>query len=103
MARLQICVSQRWNYAVVPTAGDATMGDMSTHRSYTIQLRPEPEGGFTVFVPALPEVVTYGLDEEEALAMAREAIELALEVRREDGEEIPADIVPLTRTINIAA
>lgn len=76
---------------------------MSTELSYTIQLRPEPEGGFTVLVPALPEIVTYGIDEAEALRMAHEAIELALEVRREDGDEIPTDIVPLTRTISIAA
>jgi antitoxin HicB len=76
---------------------------MSGALSYTIQLRPEPEGGFTVLVPALPEIVTYGIDEPEALRMAHEAIELALEIRREDGDEIPADVVPLTRTINIAA
>jgi antitoxin HicB len=76
---------------------------MGTERTYTIQLRPEPEGGFTVRVPALPEIVTYGIDETEALLMAREAIELALEVRREDGDEIPADVSPLTRTISIAA
>lgn len=76
---------------------------MSTELSYTIQLRPEPEGGFTVLVPALPEIVTYGIDEAEALRMAHEAIEPALEVRREDGDEIPTDIVPLTRTISIAA
>lgn len=76
---------------------------MPADLSYTIQLRPEPEGGFTVLVPALPEVVTYGIDEDEALRMAHEAIALALEVRREDGDEIPADIVPLTRTVSIAA
>lgn len=70
---------------------------------YTIQLRPEPEGGFTVQVPALPEVISYGADEEEALRMAREAIQLALEVRQEEGDEVPADVVPLTRTISIAA
>jgi antitoxin HicB len=76
---------------------------MTAELSYTIQLRPEPEGGFTVLVPALPEIVTYGIDEEEALRMAHEAIALALEIRREDGEELPADIVPLTRTVSIAA
>lgn len=78
---------------------------MIAEKSYTLQLRPEPEGGFTVRVPALPEVVTYGIDEAEALAMAREAIEAALDVRREEGDEIPADIEPLTRrvTISIAA
>jgi len=76
---------------------------MSDRRTYTVHLRPEPEGGFTVLVPALPEVVSYGVDEDEAMRMALEAIELALEVRRDDGDEIPADVVPLTRTISIAA
>ena len=76
---------------------------MSSQVSYTIQLRPEPEGGFTVLVPALPEIVTFGANEEEALRMAHDAIELALAVRRDEGDELPADIVPLTRTVNIAA
>lgn len=68
---------------------------------YTINLRPEPEGGYTVLVPALPEVVTYGETEEEALRMAHEAIELALEIRRDEGDDIPADIVPLVRTVTV--
>ena len=67
---------------------------------YTINLRPGPEGGYTVLVPALPEVVTYGETEEEALRMAHEAIELALEVRRDEGDDIPADIVPLVPYCN---
>jgi len=58
-------------------------------KTYTIVLRPEPEGGFTVRVPALPEIVTYGEDEQEALAMARDAIELCLLSRAERGEDIP--------------
>ena len=75
---------------------------MTEELSYTLQLRPEPEGGFTVLVPALPEVVSYGTDEAEALAMARDAIELALAVRRDEGDEIPNDVVPLTRTLTIS-
>jgi antitoxin HicB len=59
-------------------------------RTYTVVLQPEPEGGFTVRVPALPEIVTYGEDETEALAMAKEAIELAIQHRASVGEEIPA-------------
>ena len=58
-------------------------------RTYTVVLRPEPDGGFTVRVPALPEIVTYGEDEADALAMAKEAIELAIEHRASRGEEIP--------------
>ena len=75
---------------------------MSGTLRYTINLRPEPEGGYTVLVPALPEVVTYGETEEEALRMAHEAIELALEVRRDEGDDIPADIVPLVRTVTVS-
>ena len=62
---------------------------MDQSRTYTVVLQPEPEGGFTVRVPALPEIVTYGEDEAEALAMAKEAIELAIEHRASLGEEIP--------------
>ena len=58
-------------------------------RTYAVVLRPEPEGGFTVRVPAFPEIVSYGDDETHALAMAKEAIELAIEHRASLGEEIP--------------
>ncbi len=62
---------------------------MSETRTYSVVLRPEPEGGFTVLVPLFPEIVSYGEDETEALAMAKEAIELAIEHRASLGEEIP--------------
>jgi antitoxin HicB len=74
---------------------------MSSTLQYTINLRPEPEGGYTVLVPALPEVVTFGETEEEALRMAHEAIEVALQVRRDEGDEIPADVVPLVRIVKV--
>lgn len=57
--------------------------------AYLCRFRPEPEGGFTVTCPKLPPVVTYGETVEEAQANAREAIELCLEVMREEGQPIP--------------
>lgn len=75
---------------------------MSNSRTNTVVLRPEPEGGFTVRVPALPEVVTYGEGESEALAIAREASELAIEVRQERGEEIPEPQTTSLRRVSIA-
>jgi predicted RNase H-like HicB family nuclease len=57
--------------------------------AYLCHFRPEPEGGFTITCPKLPPVVTYGESLEEAQANAREAIELCLEVMREDGQSIP--------------
>ena len=79
---------------------------MSGLLTYTIVLEPMEEGGFLVHVPALPEVVTGGDTEDEALSMAREAIELVLESRRERGEKIPVDIAkPQLRevTVSVAA
>lgn len=62
---------------------------MPVDRVFTIVLTPQPEGGFCVTAPELPEVVTEGDTEEEALAMAKEAIELALEHRLAEGEQLP--------------
>jgi antitoxin HicB len=71
--------------------------------SYTAILEPQPEGGFTVHVPALPEVVTEGDTEEEALAMVRDAIGLVLAHRKEHGLPVPADAEPAVRKITVAA
>ena len=70
---------------------------MKTHRvyTYTVVLEPEEEGGFTVRVPALPEIITCGDDEADALAMAKDAIELVIESRMERGEPIPSEDVPV--------
>ncbi len=74
--------------------------------TYTVFLEPMEEGGYLVHVPALPEVVTGGDTEEEAMAMAKEAIELVLESRRERGEEIPIETVKARMrevTVSLAA
>ena len=59
--------------------------------TYRILLRKEPEGGYTVLVPVLPGCITYGKTIEEAIKMAKEAIELYLESMIENGEEIPTE------------
>lgn len=59
---------------------------------YAVLLEPCPEsegGGYTVTVPALPEIVTEGDTAEKALLMARDAISLSLAARRDEGMEIP--------------
>jgi predicted RNase H-like HicB family nuclease len=68
--------------------------------AYLCRFRPEPEGGFTVTCPKLPPVVTYGETLEAAQANAREAIELCLEVMREDGQPIPPPDRDLTSPID---
>lgn len=59
--------------------------------TYKIHLHKETEGGFTVSVPALPGCITYGENLDEAIAMAKEAIELYIEELKERGETIPDD------------
>jgi predicted RNase H-like HicB family nuclease len=59
--------------------------------NYRILLRKEPEGGYTVTVPSLPRCVTYGDTIEEAIEMAKDAIELYIESLKEHGEEIPIE------------
>jgi predicted RNase H-like HicB family nuclease len=57
----------------------------------TVVLRKEPEGGFTVLVPALPEIVSYGETLEEAQRMAADAIRCAIFGRQDEGEPIPVE------------
>jgi predicted RNase H-like HicB family nuclease len=76
---------------------------MTEELRYTIHLLPEPEGGYTVRVPALPPVVTYGETYEEAMANAREAIEAVLEVYRDEDLDIPPDIETRIAKLTIAA
>jgi len=57
---------------------------------YTVLLTPEPGGGFTVTVPALPGCVTHGDDLDSAKHNAREAIECHLASMIKHGEPIPA-------------
>jgi antitoxin HicB len=61
------------------------------NHSFSVILEPQQEGGFTVLVPALPEVVTEGDTEQEAFANAEEAIGAVLDYRRAHGLKIPAD------------
>src|SRR3974390_495352 len=45
-----------------------------SRRHFHIVLRSEPEGGFTVLVPALPRCVTYGRTLTEDKSMAKDAL-----------------------------
>lgn len=71
--------------------------------TYKIHLHKESEGGFTVNVPALPGCITYGEDLDEAIAMAKEAIELYIEELKERGEVIPDDSNTLEYSLNLEA
>ncbi len=69
--------------------------------TYKIRLQKEQEGGYTVIVPSLPGCITYGTDIDEAITMAKEAIELYIESLAEHGEEIPTEDNTLEYTLTV--
>lgn len=56
---------------------------------YYAELKPANEGGFCVTFPDIPEAITEGDTLEEALFHAHEALELSLEQRIIDKDDIP--------------
>lgn len=69
---------------------------------WAILLRPEEDGGFTVTVPALQGAITYGDTYEEALARAREVIEMALYDFAEEELPAPVEPIPILTTVDVA-
>ena len=64
-------------------------------------LHKEPEGGYTVSVPALPGCITFGEDVDEAIAMAKDAIDIYIEELQSRGEAIPDDSNTLEYSLNL--
>ena len=54
-----------------------------------VTLERDADGRIIVTSPVLPEVATFGENEEEALAQARRAIEEALAARMAHGDDVP--------------
>ena len=58
---------------------------------YSVVIHDAEEGGFWVDVPALPGCYSQGESVDESLRNVREAIELYLEVLRDEGRDAPVD------------
>ena len=68
---------------------------------YQIILRPEPEGGYTVIVPALPGCITWGETVEQTRRLASDAIEGYLASLAKHGEPFPSDEDVLNTTVDV--
>ncbi len=68
--------------------------------TYKIMLHKEAEGGFTVNVPALPGCITFGDTVDEAIEMAKDAINLYLEELKSRNEIIVDDSNTLEYSLN---
>jgi antitoxin HicB len=78
-----------------------TSKTMASERSYAVVLEPEPEGGYSVHIPAFRGAHTQGETVEECLANAREVIELHAEVMAERGEPLPPSDVVATVAVTL--
>ena len=54
-----------------------------------LNLTPQPEGGFTVTSPVLPELVTEGDSISEALANVKDALVAVIEIYQDQGRTLP--------------
>jgi len=65
-------------------------------RHFTVALRPEKEGGYSVQCLELPQAISQGETKKEALANIKEAIELSLEHLRAREKSKKAEFVEIT-------
>jgi len=77
------------------------MGMAKARYRYNIMLRPEPEGGYTALVPALPGCVTYGRTLKEAQEMARDAISGYIASLRKHNDPVPTDEDTLLASLDL--
>jgi predicted RNase H-like HicB family nuclease len=68
---------------------------------YTVVYQRMPEGGYSVVVPAIPEICTFGETLPEARRMAKDAVRCFLESALKTGEAIPQDVEPVTERIAV--
>ena len=57
-------------------------------------LEPQPEGGYTVTSPLLPELITEGDTLAEALANVEDALGAVVEIYRDRGRPLPSSLYP---------
>jgi antitoxin HicB len=70
---------------------------------YPVMLTPAEEGGFVVTFPDVPEAITQGEDEEEALFYAVDALETALSLYVDDRRPLPRPSTTQGQTVRPSA
>ncbi len=61
---------------------------------YPFKLEAAEEGGFVVSFPDIPEAITQGEDQDDALLQAADALETALDFYLEEGRPVPLPSKP---------
>ncbi len=68
------------------------MGNMPQIFKVPLILTAQPEGGYTVTSPILPELVTEGDTAEDAVKNVQDAIAAVIEVYEDLGKPLPANL-----------
>lgn len=72
-------------------------------RRFKVIIEAEPEGGYSVHVPALPGCASQGETMEEAIANIKEAIELYLWSLKDDNLPLPeSDVEVELREVEVS-
>lgn len=69
---------------------------MSTIYKLPLVLEAQPEGGYTVTCPLLPELITEGDSIQGAIANASDALEAIIEAFQDLGRTLPPVLQPTT-------
>jgi len=69
-----------------------SLEDASSLYRIPLLFSPQPEGGFTVTSPVLPELFTEGDTLEEAHANVGDAFDAVVELYGEEGRSLPAGV-----------
>jgi antitoxin HicB len=64
---------------------------------------PQPEGGFTVTSPLLPELITEGDTFDDAMENVRDALAAVLEIYQDTGRALPPDLMISDRNAEVRA
>lgn len=62
------------------------------HYKLPLVFDPQPEGGYSVTSPAIPELLTEGDSVEDALENVRDALAAVMEIYRAQGRSFPPEL-----------
>jgi antitoxin HicB len=63
------------------------------HCKLPLLFEPQPEGGFTVTSPLLPEMITEGDTVEDALENVRDVLAAVIEIYQDTGRTLPPNLL----------
>lgn len=72
-----------------------------TKYGYTVVVERIPEGGYSVIVPAVPQVQGFGRTRDQAIENVKQELRRFIKVATDMGERIPSDLRPATARVAI--